>query len=97
AIAPAVCPLSHAARRRAGPTLAGRHDGGKAALLRCHRSASAALGSSRPAATRRKVVARLRSSARPYAHVPSNLLLKNSAGVIFCNVSNMAFALLISR
>src|SRR5262245_17623406 len=71
----------------------GRHDGSKAALLSGHRSASAALGSSRPAAMRRNVVARLRSSDRPNGHVPSNLLLKNSADATFCNVSNMAFAL----
>jgi hypothetical protein len=33
----------------------GRDDGGKAALLGCHRSALAALGSSRPAAMRKNV------------------------------------------
>src|SRR5262249_44826276 len=51
-------------------------DGGKVALLGCHRSASAALGSSRPAAIRRNVVTRLRSSSRVNdAPLPSSLLL----------------------
>lgn len=63
---------------------------------RSHLTSSAALGSSRPAATRRKMVARLRSSDRPNAHIPSNLLLKSSGDATFRNVSNMAFALPIS-
>ena len=47
-------------------SLVSRHDRGKAALLVAHRSASAALGSSRPAAMRKNVVAALRSSGRAY-------------------------------
>src|SRR5262249_49224931 len=74
-----------------------RHDGGEAALFRGHRSASAALGSSRPAAMRRQVVARLRSSDRPNAQPPPfNLLLKYSADATSWNVSKLVFALPIS-
>ena len=60
-----------------------------------HRSASAALGSSRPAAMRRKVRCRLRSSGRAYTDVPSNLILKYS-GASLCPAANAALALSIS-
>ena len=46
--------FNNEARRLEGPHV-GVHDGGEAALLRGHRSSSAALGSSRPAAMRKNV------------------------------------------
>src|SRR5215211_7449346 len=60
-----------------------------------HRSASAALGSSRPAAMRKKVSALFRSLGAPRIQTPSNLLLMNS-GASLCATANTARALPIS-
>ena len=60
-----------------------------------HRSASAALGSSRPAAIRRNVCPLFRSSGRAYIHFPSSLVFKYS-GASLCAAANTARALAIS-
>src|SRR5262245_47359307 len=70
-------------------------DSGKAALLGCHRNASAALGSSRPAAMRRNVCALFRSSGLAYIHVPSSLVFKYS-GASLRAAANTPRALAIS-
>src|SRR5262249_854450 len=61
----------------------GRDDGGKAALFRNHRSASAELGSSRPAAIRRNVCTRMRCSNTRRGKLPAILSLQYSGAIAF--------------